>query len=357
MQNAAFVQEVVNLTNQYRTQRGLSALYIDLDLAEAAQSYAQNMAVNDFFSHYGLDGSRPWDRAQAAGYESGIVGENIGVGYRTPAEIFDGWINSESHRAAILNPRYNEIGVGYYFLENDTGDTNYNSYWTQLFGEGEIEAFAQGALEQRPVVLPESFDSLQYGASHPDLILAFGYNPDAFTQHYLDSGASEGRALDVFDEFRYLASYDDLLNAFRSNVEAATQHYIQSGYGEGRSAVLFKPLQYLASHDDLINALGQNSAAATQHFVQFGFLEQRSRDSFKEAIYLASNSDLIIAFGYALEAATEHYIQFGMREGRPKETFDPVAYLNQYADLQAAFGNDQAAATQHFIEFGFFEGR
>lgn len=42
-------------------------------------------------------------------------------------------MNSPGHRTNILNPEYQEIGVGYYFLANDTGSVNYKHYWTQVF--------------------------------------------------------------------------------------------------------------------------------------------------------------------------------------------------------------------------------
>jgi|GEM_PF-662259 len=134
-----FVQEVLRLTNEFRAQNGLDPLVVDRNLVEAAQEHSESMALQDFFSHTGQDGSRPWDRAQDAGYESGFVGENIAAGYRTPEQVVEGWKSSPGHRANMLNADYNEIGIGYEFLENDTGNVNYNSYWTQVFGKGTIE--------------------------------------------------------------------------------------------------------------------------------------------------------------------------------------------------------------------------
>ena len=53
-----------------------------------------------------------------------LAGENIARGHKTPAEVVTGWMNSTSHRAAILNSNYTHMGIGY--------DTN-GHYWTQLF--------------------------------------------------------------------------------------------------------------------------------------------------------------------------------------------------------------------------------
>ncbi|HCF82769.1 MAG TPA: serine protease, partial [Ruminococcaceae bacterium] len=51
-------------------------------------------------------------------------GENIAYGYRTPAEVVEGWLNSPGHRANILTGSFTHIGVGY----NENGN-----YWVQLF--------------------------------------------------------------------------------------------------------------------------------------------------------------------------------------------------------------------------------
>ena len=350
MQNFSFIQEVVRLTNEFRTQNGLGVLSVDTDLTEAAQSYSKTMALGDFFSHIGEDGSLPWDRAEAAGYDTGIVGENIGVGFSTPDEIVDAWIDSDRHRAAMLNPRYNEIGVGYYFLRNDTGSVNYNTYWTQLFGQGDIEVVAaDGSVAV--------FDPVQYGASYSDLIAAYGYDPVAFEQHYIIFGRAEGRLSDRFDEERYLASYDDLIEAFGYDPATATAHYIQFGHREGRSDDGFQPLQYLASYGDLLTAFGANAESATQHYIQLGYREGRSDELFDAGRYLASNADLINAFGYDTEGASSHYILLGISENRSTTSFDPAAYLGLHADLQSAFGSDLTAATRHYVQLGFLEGR
>jgi hypothetical protein len=154
MQNSAFEQEVLRLTNEFRQKNGLKPLVIDQSLEKAADQHTQNMALQDFFSHTGKDGSRPWDRAKSAGYESGTVGENIAAGYGTPQDVVTGWINSPGHRANLLNTNYNEIGLGHYFLQNDTGSVNYNHYWTQVFGKGTIESSPMPAPTPAPAPVP-----------------------------------------------------------------------------------------------------------------------------------------------------------------------------------------------------------
>jgi hypothetical protein len=84
-----------------------------------------------------------------------------------------------------------------------------------------------------PVLQP--FDGLEYIASYPDLIAAFGANAAAGTQHYVAMGQSEGRVPSSFNAHQYLANYPDLQAAFGTNLTAARVHYITFGYFEGRT--------------------------------------------------------------------------------------------------------------------------
>lgn len=128
------IDEVVSLTNDYRILEGLQPLTLNNSLSNAAQTHSQDMAYNDFFSHTGSTGTTVSDRTTSAGYDSYYVGENIAAGHITAEQVVQGWMNSPGHRENILNPNYTEIGVGYYYLENDTGEVNYSRYWAQNFG-------------------------------------------------------------------------------------------------------------------------------------------------------------------------------------------------------------------------------
>ncbi len=131
---AEFITEVVVLTNIERANEGLQPLTLNSQLSATAQGHSEDMAVNDFFSHTGLDGDRLGDRAEQNNYDYRALGENIAAGQRTPAQVVQAWINSPGHRENILNPNFTEIGIGYEFLANDRGEVNFNHYWTQVFG-------------------------------------------------------------------------------------------------------------------------------------------------------------------------------------------------------------------------------
>lgn len=130
----AFVEQVVALTNAERARFGLAPLTMDSQLSQAAQNHSVDMALNDFFGHIGSNGSTLTNRLLALGYQFQTAADNVAAGYMSPGEVVQGWMESPSHRANILNPNLKDIGVGYYYLASDTGAVNYYDYWTQVFG-------------------------------------------------------------------------------------------------------------------------------------------------------------------------------------------------------------------------------
>ncbi|MEA5466807.1 CAP domain-containing protein [Leptothoe sp. PORK10 BA2] len=173
MQNQAFENEVLRLTNEFRQQNGLRALVIDRNLDDTANNHSKDMALQDYFSHTGKDGSQPWDRARKEGYESGFVGENIAAGQTTAQAVVEGWKNSPGHRANMLNASYNEIGIGHYYLESDTGNVNYRHYWTQVFGKGTIENPA-------PSPTPTPNNAVIQGTDRADRLIGSAENQSIF---------------------------------------------------------------------------------------------------------------------------------------------------------------------------------
>ena len=131
--NQNFINRVLELTNIERSKVSLAPLILNTQLLNAAATHTQNMAVQDFFDHTGKDGSSMGSRITATGYKFSSAAENIGAGSSTPEAVVASWMNSSGHRANILNPNLKEIGIGHYFLANDTGTVNFKHYWTQVF--------------------------------------------------------------------------------------------------------------------------------------------------------------------------------------------------------------------------------
>lgn len=120
-----YVEQVVNLVNQERTNRGLTPLTLDNSIKSAAQVRAKEIEIS--FAHTRPNGSSFSTVLSEQGVSFRGAGENIAYGQRSPEEVMQGWMNSSGHRANILNANYTKIGVGYY--QNSRGV----NYWSQLF--------------------------------------------------------------------------------------------------------------------------------------------------------------------------------------------------------------------------------
>ena len=119
-----FEQEVVTLTNKEREKNGLDPLKIDVELSKVAREKSKDMATNNYFDHNSPTYGSPFDMMKSYGVTYRTAGENIAKGQRTPAEVVNGWMNSEGHRANILNGDFTHIGVGY---------VEQGNHWTQQF--------------------------------------------------------------------------------------------------------------------------------------------------------------------------------------------------------------------------------
>ncbi|HEY4602433.1 MAG TPA: CAP domain-containing protein [Cerasibacillus sp.] len=119
-----YEQEVVELTNQERTKRGLKPFKINNELSQVAREKSRDMAVNGYFSHNSPTYGSPFDMMKKWGITYRTAGENIAKGQRTPQQVVQAWMNSDGHRKNILNPNFTEIGVGYIEKGN---------VWTQQF--------------------------------------------------------------------------------------------------------------------------------------------------------------------------------------------------------------------------------
>ena len=124
--------EILSLVNQERVRNGLNKLSWGESCAEAAETRAVEIA--DFYSHVRPDGTM-WDTACTEPNDGKryVEGENLVAGNSavSPETTVAAWMNSESHRANILNPKYTKLSVGFYF---DTS-TNYKTHWAQYFSD------------------------------------------------------------------------------------------------------------------------------------------------------------------------------------------------------------------------------
>ena len=91
-----------DLINAYRKEKGLKPLKLNAALTEAAKAHSRDLAKWDRISHYGSDGSNPWDRVKRAGYNAKVAAENVGTGQATIDEVMKGWQASPGHNKNLL---------------------------------------------------------------------------------------------------------------------------------------------------------------------------------------------------------------------------------------------------------------
>ncbi|UQW96209.1 CAP domain-containing protein [Rummeliibacillus sp. G93] len=119
-----FEKQVITLTNAERAKEGLPALQADTKLMGSAKAKSKDMADKNYFDHTSPTYGSPFDQMKSLGITYKSAGENIAKGQKTPEEVVKAWMNSEGHRANIMNKNYTHIGVGY--------DAKGN-VWTQQF--------------------------------------------------------------------------------------------------------------------------------------------------------------------------------------------------------------------------------
>ncbi len=116
-----FASEVIRLVNVERAKAGVDPLTESATVNRLA--YVRTKETDKYFSH-----TRPDGRAWYTVFDDYKVsynwatGENVAIGFSTPKQVVNAWMNSSGHRSNILNASFTQMGVG-----------NYNGSWVQLF--------------------------------------------------------------------------------------------------------------------------------------------------------------------------------------------------------------------------------
>ena len=123
-------EQARDLINAYRKQKGLKPVTLNAELTTAAKAHARDLAKWDRISHYGSDGSNPWDRVKRAGYNARVAAENVGTGQISIEEVFKGWQESPGHNKNLLMPDVEHIGIA---LVQEP-KTEFKTFWVLTFG-------------------------------------------------------------------------------------------------------------------------------------------------------------------------------------------------------------------------------
>lgn len=126
--NAVSYQEIIlKKVNIARREKGLKPLKINEELNKIAIVKAKDMAKDEKLSHNSKKFGMTFNLIKKEGIRYSAAAENIARWHNTPEFVAKRWLNSKGHRKNILNPDYDETGIGL------AKDKNGKNYWVQLF--------------------------------------------------------------------------------------------------------------------------------------------------------------------------------------------------------------------------------
>lgn len=122
--------QVLRLVNELRRDEGLPALALSQKLCDAGTKRAREQAQMEGLVHKRPDG-RQWYTVLPEYGVSNLGGsaENLASGMDSAEEVVKAWMESPSHKAAILGD--------YLYMGTGTYSKNGTTYWAQLFSRSE----------------------------------------------------------------------------------------------------------------------------------------------------------------------------------------------------------------------------
>ncbi|QKY71747.1 hypothetical protein Len3610_15170 [Lentibacillus sp. CBA3610] len=121
-----YASQVIQLTNEERSQHGLSDLKASKPLSRVARNKSEDMHEKNYFSHTSPTYGSPFNMMKEFDVTFESAGENIARGQQSPNQVVEAWMDSDEHRENILDESFTHIGVGY---------TDDGRYWTQMLIE------------------------------------------------------------------------------------------------------------------------------------------------------------------------------------------------------------------------------
>jgi uncharacterized protein YkwD len=122
---------LIALTNAERLKSGLQSLNFNPQLYQAAVTKAEDIFQKQYFDHMSPSGMTPWQFILSSGYDYEYAGENLAIGFNDYQAVTEAWMESPTHRANILNPRYHDIAIAAVKGEFDGRET---TVIVQMFG-------------------------------------------------------------------------------------------------------------------------------------------------------------------------------------------------------------------------------
>jgi hypothetical protein len=132
-------QDILRMTNEYRSSLGLKPVTLNDQLSKAALAHAQDITTNRYWAHNSPSG-KTWDSyIYASGYpiykpgeHVQYYGENLANGYNSATSTMAAWKASPEHNKNLISPNYSDMGAAVIPGTSPAGKPVY--YVVQTFG-------------------------------------------------------------------------------------------------------------------------------------------------------------------------------------------------------------------------------
>jgi hypothetical protein len=154
---------LIDLTNQTRKEYNLPPLLYNQKLEDAATLKGNDMVTRQYFAHFAPDGTSPWYWFDKAGYTFLFAGENLAIHFRSSKDVEKAWMESPKHKANILDPRFEDIGIA--AIHGNTS-TSPAIFVVQMFGKQETPAVPPSSQPVDPLQGAKIIEKLIFNMSY-----------------------------------------------------------------------------------------------------------------------------------------------------------------------------------------------
>ncbi|HLW55226.1 MAG TPA: CAP domain-containing protein [Candidatus Angelobacter sp.] len=140
-------QQMLKLLNIERQHAGLPLFEWNAQLAQAAQAHSRKLASHGDLSHRFPGEPELTERVGATGARFNALAENVAVA-GDPQEAHLALMSSPGHRANILNPEYNAVGVAITSVNNDMYVTEDFAHVVPVYSEDQFRSAVLTAFNQ-----------------------------------------------------------------------------------------------------------------------------------------------------------------------------------------------------------------
>ncbi len=166
-------QDLFNLVNIERQKLDLAPVRFSSPLSSLARKHSQNMALRGDISHLSTSGETYSERLVEGEFYFIKNGENVAYSQTFVSEfIHQGFMDSPGHRANVVDPDFDELGIGVVF-KKDKGYYVTQDFIRALAPKGRIEAEAE---------VEENINRIRRGYSLPPI--SFLAEANGYAQQY-----------------------------------------------------------------------------------------------------------------------------------------------------------------------------